>query len=149
MILQSDGLGRSYTLLTSPKGNFLTNLRRSPEKTIPDLVQIKVTTPPTAADDQVLFHLAVTKAWLRQFILALVLICHSPLRGVVELLRDLFGLKIALGTVHNVVHSAVEQVRQHNQQQDLSAVRIGAIKRASSASTRFLILSKTNLLIST
>ena len=29
------------------------------------------------ADDEVLFYLPVTKAWLRQLILALVLICHG------------------------------------------------------------------------
>ncbi|UJB73321.1 hypothetical protein HRE53_32235 (plasmid) [Acaryochloris sp. 'Moss Beach'] len=42
-------------------------------------------------DDDVLFHLPITKAWLFQLILALVLICHSSFRGVVELLRDLLG----------------------------------------------------------
>ena len=46
---------------------------------------------PADRDDQkVLFHLPVTKAWLRQLILGLTLICHSSLRGVVELLGDVF-----------------------------------------------------------
>ena len=35
-------------------------------------------------EDRVLFYLPVTKAWLRQLILGLMLICHSSLRGVVE-----------------------------------------------------------------
>jgi hypothetical protein len=81
---------------------------------------------PHVADDDVLFYLPVTKAWLRQFILALVLICHSPLRGVVEVLRDLFDYEVSLGTVHNVVHAAVAPARALNQAQDLSRVRIGA-----------------------
>ena len=55
--------------------------------------------------DDVLFYLPVTKAWLRQLVLALVLICHSSYRGGVELLRDLFDYRISLGTVHNIVHS--------------------------------------------
>src|SRR5580765_3008672 len=38
--------------------------------------------------DAVLFFLPVTKDWLRQFVLGLVLICHSSLRGVTELLAD-------------------------------------------------------------
>ncbi|WP_240519016.1 hypothetical protein [Leptolyngbya sp. BC1307] len=42
---------------------------------------------PTAPDEQILFHLPITKAWLFQLIFGLVLICHSSLRGVVELLR--------------------------------------------------------------
>ena len=41
---------------------------------------------PSSRSDDVLFYLPVTKAWLRQLVLALVLICHSSVRGVVELL---------------------------------------------------------------
>jgi hypothetical protein len=81
--------------------------------------------PPRAADD-VLFTLPVTKAWLRQLILALVLIGHSPYRAVVELLRDLFDWNVSLGTVHNVVHSAVEPARAINRADNLASVRIGA-----------------------
>src|SRR4051812_32597393 len=81
---------------------------------------------PTPAIDEVLFYLPVTRAWLRQLILALVLICHSPYRAVIELLRDLFDWKISLGTVHNVVHSAVEPARAINRGCDLAGVRIGA-----------------------
>ena len=33
-------------------------------------------------DDQVFFHLPVTKAWLRQMVLGLTLIGHSSIRGV-------------------------------------------------------------------
>ena len=64
---------------------------------------------PSSRPDDVLFYLPVTKAWLRQLVLALVLICHSSYRGVVELLRDLFDYRISLGTVHNIVHSPVAQ----------------------------------------
>ena len=77
--------------------------------------------------DDVLFYLPVTKAWLRQLVLALVLICHSSYRGVVELLRDLFDYRISLGTVHNIVHSPVAQARRINQQYDLSTILIGLL----------------------
>jgi len=53
-------------------------------------------------DHQVLFYLPVTKAWLRQLVLGLLLICHSSFRGVVELLRDLFDYSLSVGTVHNI-----------------------------------------------
>ena len=81
--------------------------------------------PPAAADD-VLFTLPVTKAWLRQLILALVLIGHSPYRAIVELLRDLFDWNVSLGTVHNVVHSAVEPARAISRGYNLASIRIGA-----------------------
>ncbi len=82
---------------------------------------------PSSRPDDVLFYLPVTKAWLRQLVLALVLICHSSYRGVVELLRDLFDYRISLGTVHNIVHSPVAQARRINQQYDLSTIRIGLL----------------------
>src|SRR6266550_2362555 len=81
---------------------------------------------PEPADDQVLFYLPVTKPWLRQLMLGLVLICHSPLRGVVELLRDVFDYPIALGTVHNTVQAAVAAARQHKDTQDLRRIDVGA-----------------------
>ena len=46
---------------------------------------------PTKADDEVLFNLPVTKAWLRQATLGLTLICHSSYRGVSEFCRDRDG----------------------------------------------------------
>ncbi len=71
---------------------------------------------PAEGDDQkVLFHLPVTKAWLRQLILALTLICHSSLRGVVELLGDVFDCSISVGTVHNVLQAAVARARLCNE----------------------------------
>lgn len=81
--------------------------------------------PQRGKDDQVLFYLPVTRAWLRQLVLALLLICHSSLRGVVELLRDLFDIKLSLGTVHNIMADTVAQAREHNRRQDLSRVHHG------------------------
>jgi transposase-like protein len=83
--------------------------------------------PPPTPPDKVLYHLPVTKAWLRQLVLSLGLICHSSSRGAVELLRDLFDYQISLGTVHNIMHSPVPDARRINQQHDLSAIRIGLL----------------------
>jgi hypothetical protein len=73
----------------------------------------------------VLFYLPVTRPWLRQLVLGLVLICHSPLRGACELLADLFAYPMSLGTAHNIVHQAVATARQVNASEGLSAVRVG------------------------
>ncbi len=81
---------------------------------------------PEPTDNEVLFHLPVSKAWLHQLVLGQVLIGHSPYRAVVELVRDLFDYPISLGTVHNIVHSAVEPAREINGRCDLAGVRIGA-----------------------
>jgi hypothetical protein len=80
---------------------------------------------PTQGDDDVLFHLPVTKNWLYQLILGLVLICHSSYRGVVELFRDLFDMPISIGTVHNRLQATAEKSAEINQAQDLSAIEVG------------------------
>ena len=81
---------------------------------------------PPPADDAVLFQLPLTKHWLHQFILGLVLIGHCPLRGVVEICRDFFDYDISLGTVHNLIQKAVAPARAINAQEDISPIRVGA-----------------------
>src|SRR4051812_25287716 len=76
-------------------------------------------------DEAVLFELAVTKTWLRQVIVALPLICRSSYRGVVEFLRDLLGLPVSLGYVHDVLQAATRQASAVNDEQDLSGIRVG------------------------
>jgi len=80
---------------------------------------------PATPDHEVLFELAVTKAWLRQVIVGLTLICRSSYRGVVEFLRDLLGLPVSLGCVHGVLQAATRQADIINRQQDLSGIRVG------------------------
>jgi hypothetical protein len=78
-------------------------------------------------DDKVLFYLPVTKAWLRQVVLALILICHSSFRGVVEFLRDVFAVKMSVGTVHNILQDAIAKAQPHNDAQNLANIRIAAL----------------------
>src|SRR5215212_2355309 len=76
---------------------------------------------------EVLFHLPVTKAWLRQFVLVAVLVGHSSLRGVQEMLDCLLDLPVSLGWVHAVVKDAIDKARPINEQQDLSRVQFAAL----------------------
>src|SRR5215218_109932 len=75
--------------------------------------------------EEVLFELAVTEAWLRQVIVGLTLICRGSYRGVVEFLRDLLGLPVSLGHVHDVLRAATRQASVINRDQDLSGIRVG------------------------
>jgi len=82
---------------------------------------------PSASDNErILFTIPVTKSLLRQIVLGLILLCHSSYRGVLEFLRDVFDFPLSLGTVRNIVHSAVGPARRVNDRQDLSGVRVGA-----------------------
>jgi hypothetical protein len=76
--------------------------------------------------EPVLFHLPVTKSWLRQAVLGLTLTCHSSFRGVVEFFNDLLDYPTSVATVHNILQEAVAQARLYNAQQDLAGIRIGA-----------------------
>jgi hypothetical protein len=80
---------------------------------------------PAVAETEGLFRLTITKAWLRQVIVALPLICHSSYRGVIEFLRDLLGVSISVGTVHDMLQSAARQAGVINRDQDLSGIRVG------------------------
>jgi hypothetical protein len=78
-------------------------------------------------DDKVLFHLPVSKHWLKQAALGLTLICHSSYRGVHEFCRDLLDVNISVGTVHNIVHDAIAKARPHNHNQNLANVDIAGL----------------------
>jgi hypothetical protein len=76
-------------------------------------------------DNEVLFELVVTKDWLRQVIVALALICRGSCRGVIEFMRDLLGVSMSVGTVHQELQSAARKAGVINREQDLSAIRVG------------------------
>ena len=82
---------------------------------------------PAQTDDQnkVLFSLPVTKRWLEQVTLALTMIGHASMRGVMEFMNDLLGVSISLGTVHNIHQRAALQAITINDSIDLSAIRVG------------------------
>jgi hypothetical protein len=84
-------------------------------------------TASAVADDQVLFHLPVTKSWLRQVTLGLTMICHSSYRGVHEFCRDLLSVNVSVGTVHNILRDAVDKARPYNLGQNLGNVAIAGL----------------------
>lgn len=77
------------------------------------------------ADNEILFMLPVTTLWLRQVMLALTLVGHASFRGVIEFMRDLLGVSVSLGTVHNVHQQAARRARSISAGIDLSPVRVG------------------------
>jgi len=78
-----------------------------------------------AQEDDVLFEFTVTKAWLRQVIVALPLICRSSYRGVIEFIRDLLGVSVSVGAVHDTLQFAARQAGVINDGEDLSGIRVG------------------------
>lgn len=77
--------------------------------------------------EKVLCSLPVTRSWLQQFVLALLLLGHCSVRGVHELLRDLFDYHLSVGSIHNLAQQAIAKATARNGRQDLSAVRSAAL----------------------
>jgi len=94
---------------------------------------------PSSPPDGLLFWLPVTQSWLRQLVLGLVLIGHSSIRGVTELLADLFDYPVAVGTVHNILTEAVAAARPLNGRYDLTAVRLAALDELFQAGSPVLV----------
>ena len=72
-------------------------------------------------------------------VLALVLVGHAPYRAVVELFRDLLDWRIALGSVHNIVRSAVEPARAISGRVDLAGVGDAALDEIFQAQKPVLV----------
>jgi hypothetical protein len=83
--------------------------------------------PTVTPDNEVLFHLPVTKQWLQQVVLGLTLRCHSSYRGVQEFCHDILDVHLSLGTVHNCVHAAIERARPLNAQANLAQVEYAGL----------------------
>lgn len=90
-------------------------------------------------DADVLFYIPVTKGWLQQVVLSLVLICHSSYGGVIEFFRDIFDRNICKGTIFNVIQSALKKADQANNTQDLSSIKVGAHDEIFQGSTPVLV----------
>ncbi|HIL26210.1 MAG TPA: hypothetical protein EYG21_02285, partial [Nitrospinaceae bacterium] len=77
-------------------------------------------------DSDVLFYIPVTKEWLQQVVLSLILICHSSYGGIIEFFRDILNQNICKGTIFNIVQRALTKAAQVNRAQDLSSIQVGA-----------------------
>ena len=74
----------------------------------------------------VLFYIPVTKAWIVQVVLSLVLVCHAPFRGVIVFFRDMFDRKISLGTIHTILQEAIGEAQSLQEKEDLSPIKAAA-----------------------
>ena len=75
---------------------------------------------------QVIQRFSVTKEWLQQSVMSLILSCHSSYGGVIEFFRDIFDFNICKGTIFNIMDGALDKARYMNDSQDLSLIKVGA-----------------------
>ena len=67
------------------------------------------------------------KSWIKQVVLSLALDCRGCFRGIIRLLKSLFDYDISIGSVSAIVKNKIPNAVEINQQQDLSAINLGAI----------------------
>ncbi len=87
---------------------------------------INNTFSPKQKDTEVLFYLPVTKKWLCQFVICLILHCKSSFRGISKILKDSFDYNISIGTIHNIFQKAVETATNINNKESLTNIRLAA-----------------------
>lgn len=80
----------------------------------------------TPEKHKILFHLPVTKNWIEQFAIVLVLDCRATYGGVMKAMKHLLDYNISLGSISNIVKSAILKAKEINAEQDLRAVTQGA-----------------------
>jgi len=81
---------------------------------------------PAVGDDEVLFHIPVTKRWIESAIVSLALTCHGSYRGIMEFTDNILKAPVSIGTVHNVLRAAAAKARELNDAEDISGVRVCA-----------------------
>ena len=79
-----------------------------------------------ACNDNVIYNLPVTKTWISQLVLALMLLGHTSYRNIAMLLKDLLDYDISLGSINSIFNDAVEQARKVNDGEDLTNIAVTA-----------------------
>ena len=81
---------------------------------------------PETGKEKILFYLPVTKSWLIQLVICLLLHCRSSFRGVTKLFQDILDSSISIATIHDISINAIKKAQSINGAQDLSGVKLGA-----------------------
>lgn len=78
-------------------------------------------------DPKVLYWIPVTRDWIGQFVLGLLLVGHCSERGVIELAGSLLDYRdLSLGGIHNIMRDAAARAGQINEHEDLSGIAVAA-----------------------
>ncbi len=77
-------------------------------------------------ENKVLFYLPITKAWIEQLVLCLMLHGRASFRGITHVLKDVFDYDISVPSIHNISVGAKRTAAHINIQQDLSCVKLAA-----------------------
>jgi hypothetical protein len=66
-----------------------------------------------SSNGDVLYHLPITKAWITQLVIALMLLGHTSHRNIAMMMKDLFDYDISEGTIHTLVQQRRRSSKSH------------------------------------
>jgi hypothetical protein len=78
------------------------------------------------SDEEILFTISVTKAFIDMMVVALFLICGSSYRGIMFFLESILGYSLSLGSVFNILDAAADKAASINAAYDLSSIQSSA-----------------------
>ncbi len=78
------------------------------------------------SDEEILFTIAVTKAFIHMMVVALFLICGSSYRGILFFLESILGSPLSLGSVFNILHVAADKAAAITATYDLGSIQSSA-----------------------
>ena len=77
-------------------------------------------------NEKILFHLPVTKAWLGQLTICLMLHGRTSFRNIKSLIKHCFDYDISVGSIHDIFNSTQLSATKINDNQDLFSVKLAA-----------------------
>jgi len=81
---------------------------------------------PSTPDEKVLFYLPVTKDFLYQMVIALLMICKASYRDCLLFMRGVFDTELGLGTIYNIHESACQKAASLNTSYSLASIKQSA-----------------------
>ena len=77
----------------------------------------------SAPDEKILFYLPVTKGFLYQMVVGLLMICKASYRDCLLFLRDVFDTDLGLGTIYNIHEEACQTAVALNKSYSLASIK--------------------------
>ena len=98
---------------------------RRQAQTLQTVIDKEFTTANERHDD-VIFYLPVTKKWIEQLVLALMLVAHASYRNIITILQDVLDYDLSLGSIHNIFSAAVQKAKAIQATECLSGIEVTA-----------------------
>ncbi len=76
--------------------------------------------------EDILFYLPVTKAWITQLVLVLMLLAHASYRNIAMIIKDLLDCDLSQGSINKIFSDAVDKAKVINSAEDLSSISVTA-----------------------